>query len=859
MRWVFSAALSVALVCAQAPPQPASAQPPNQAEDARAAAQRRRIELNLLGAADTEGGESRRNENIQFNLVDNNALKELNIRIGVTATLVQEFRADRSFFGAEFGNVPAPPPHLKPAKRDSFHGDARWSHLNSVSSARTFFQAGPVQPAHENDCGFRAGVALWRGAMFQADGGQQKIRGQVNGNVLVPKPDERTALATDPATRAIVQRFLDAYPRALPNRTDVNPRALNTNAPQVINNDTAGLRLDQALGQKDRFIAQYNFSGQNVDAFQLVAGQNPDTRIKNHRTRLTWSRAWDARTVTDLTAGFDRLGSLLVPEPNSVGPMVSTGGLETLGPQAIIPIDRAMNVYRYAGSIRRTAKSHNWSAGFEIDRRQLNGAETDAHRGYFGFGNDFGRDAITNLRLGTPSQHIVSIGNIHRGFRNWEMQFYAGDAWRPHASTTVTYSLRYQPVSVPAEINHLNTVPYSSDLNNFAPALGLAQRLPRRWGVLRAAAGVQFGEIFPITYSQVRFSPPGSVKIAVPAPDLVHPLADTSKAKGNVYALDPLLATPYSYQYNASWEFEPVKTWRIQLGYVGSRSHKLLIMWYVNRAHVVSGIPQTTATINDRRPNSSIADFRWVLNGSRGYYDAARATLVLPRWHGLSMDAAYWFSKAMDLGSAYTNTAYDADSRLSRGQFEYESHSDMKGRSTFDQPHAFLWRGSYALPGNRKLWGGWNLSGVLLAKQGTPFTIGAGSDAPGFGNVDGNGGDRPNLLDPSILGRTVGNPDTSRALLPRSAFSYMKPTDDRGNLGRNTFRKGGIRNLNAILWKSWSFDVVRKLTLRAESVNLTNTAQFADPGLDLANGNFGQITNTLNEGRTFRLAASFAW
>ncbi|MDZ7637029.1 MAG: hypothetical protein U5J83_02030 [Bryobacterales bacterium] len=35
------------------------------------------VQLNLLGNANTAAGESRRNENIQFNLVDNNALKEL--------------------------------------------------------------------------------------------------------------------------------------------------------------------------------------------------------------------------------------------------------------------------------------------------------------------------------------------------------------------------------------------------------------------------------------------------------------------------------------------------------------------------------------------------------------------------------------------------------------------------------------------------------------------------------------------------------------------------------------------------------------------------------------------------------------
>ncbi|MBI3472174.1 MAG: hypothetical protein HY013_12530, partial [Candidatus Solibacter usitatus] len=804
---------------------PCSALAWQQAEPPKPAESSKRIELNLLGATDTAAGESRRNENIQFNLVDNNPLKELNVRLGTTAT-IHEFRAERGYFGAEFGNAPTAVLHLPALAKKSagLHGSLYLSHLNSVFSARSFFQAGDVKPARENDYGFAAGASPWRGARLQVDGSQQKLRGSVNGNVLVPKADERTPLAADPATRALVARFLAAYPADLPNRTERNPRALNRNASQVINNNHGGVRLDQSLGSKDHLALQYTFTSQSVRAFQLVAGQNPDTDTKSHQVRITWTRQWNAGTVTDFSTGFDRLGSLLRPEPHAVGPMVSISGLETLGPQSIIPIDRAQNLYRQAGGLRRSSGSHQWTAGFHLLRRQLNGKETDAHRGFFSFSNDFGRDAITNFRLGTPSQHIISIGDIHRGFRNWDMQYYADDTWRAATRLTLQYGLRYQPVTRPDEVNGRNTIPYDCDCNNLAPQFGAAFRLPRRWGSLRSAYGLQFGEIFPVTFQQVRFSPPGSVKIVVPAPDLVNPLGGRlADPRGNLYLLDPQLATPYSHQYNFSWEPDLSRTWKLQIGYVGSRSHKLLIMWYLNRAHLVPGIPQTTATLNQRRPDQRYADVRWVLNGSRGYFDAARIALVVPRWHGLSVDAAYWFSKAMDLGSSYTNTAYDADSRLARSQSEFETHRDMRARSGFDQPQAFLWRAAYAAP---KPLGGWMLSGVLLLKSGSPFTVMAGSDAPGFGNVDGNGGDRPNLLNPSILGRTIGHPDTSVGLLPPAAFAYITSTQDAGALGRNTFRRGGIHNLNASLSRGWTVSGEKRISLRAESINLLNAPQF---------------------------------
>jgi len=50
----------------------------------------------------------------------------------------------------------------------------------------------------------------------------------------VPKQDERIRCYRC-AVRAIVQRFL--MPSQLPNRPDINERALNTNSPQHIDGD----------------------------------------------------------------------------------------------------------------------------------------------------------------------------------------------------------------------------------------------------------------------------------------------------------------------------------------------------------------------------------------------------------------------------------------------------------------------------------------------------------------------------------------------------------------------------------------------------------------------------------------------
>jgi hypothetical protein len=87
----------------------------------------------------------------------------------------------------------------------------------------------------------------------------------------------------------------------------------------------------------------------------------------------------------------------------------------------------------------------------------------------------------------------------------------------------------------------------------------------------------------------------------------------------------------------------------------------------------------------------------------------------------------------------------------------------------------------------------------------------------------------------------------------------MQPTDSGGNLGVNVFRRGGIRNVNAAIARTWLLRSDTRLILRAESINLMNTPQFAEPGSVLGTPEFGYITNTLNDGRTFRFTASFAW
>lgn len=853
-----SVALTRALLAADGgtpPRKPMSPAPPPTTPAAATAAQAPRLSTG-----------AQRNENVAVYQIDNDAIKEANIRLGTSTTIVPEAPVAASFYAAEHGRPPGEALLLRPAeKHTDWHGELFEMHQNGVFNARTFFQVGSVMPSHRNVYGGRFTGTVKHLGVLGGSFQQRSIRGMVNGNVLVPLPAERSSPAGDPRVRALIDRWLLAYPNILPNRPDFDPRALNTNAPQQIDEIDGSLRLDRDAGKNGRLTLLQGIKRQRTNAFQLVAGQNPNSEIHTLRSRLNYSRALSPGTEFVAGISFQRTKSVLVSEPNAVGPRVRFGyQIEELGPDSQYPVNRAQNTWRYGAAVTRTAAGgrHQISFGGDAYRYQLNGNEGNNERGQFQFGNNFGRSALENFLLGLPSSYETSIGDFWRGFRNWAADLYAADKIRISPRLQVYLGLRYSLESAPVEVNALDRIPYSCDCNNFSPRVAVAWQAGGGW-VLRASYSVSFGRVEPVTLQQVRMDMPHIHYVIIQNPDILDPLrgVDTQHGRNSPTVLSPDLVGPYSHQYNFGIERKLANRFPLHIGYIGSRAFKMINVYTANRGLPVPGIPLTTATVDQRRADPRFYDIRMVVNGGIAYFDAAQATLDVPRSHGLTGRLSYTFSKAIDMGSDFAFTAANKDMLSGRSQGEFYALQDKKGLSNFDSTHAFTMSWTYDVPllptGRRAKWllDGWQLSGVSLIKSGTPLTLFVGSDAPGFGNVDGGSGDRPNILDASILGTTLSNPDMAPLVLRRDRFAYVRPGDLRGDLGRNTLRKAGIANLNAAVTKQWRWPgpSERAVLFRAEAYNMTNKAQFDEPQRNLSSPAFGKITNTLNDGRVMQL------
>ena len=801
---------------------------------------------------------ARRNQNIQINMVDTQALIESLDRQGAQVSPVGEFSATRQNYAAEFGGVGSAPRIVRSARQDTYHGELYGTHNNNWLNARTFFQVGPVLPSRRNQYGFRFGGPLASDRLsFLVTGEETRESGFVNDNVLVPLPSERVSTATDPEVRALVQEWLAAYPEELPNRPEIDQRLLNTNASQVIRNSGGSFRLDWARTEQQVLSARYSFGDNFIDGFELVAGQNPDQRLRPQTLNLALDQQLSDRT--QLRAGFNfirRKVHVLVP-PLAVGPFIYVSGLAFLGPSFELPIRRVSNDFEYLVQGTTAADGHLLEWGGGVRRTQLNEFQADGARGTFGFDANFGRSPIENFLAGQSTRYTIILGELYRGFRRTDFSLYVNDRIRVRGNLHVTLGLRYEFAGKPSEVNQLTDFPQDSDSNNFAPRIGLSWN--RGATVIRAGYGISYGSVFPATFRPARLNPPEIFRVVLQSPDLLDPLKDFVQEPGEtprsgLNLMDPELVTPYSHQFTLEFERELFADLRVKATYIGSRTWKLFRIVRENRAQRVEGIPFETRTTNDRRPDQRFFSVARMTNQARGYFDAGQLSLDRVFSQGLAIRATYTWSKALDTGSNFSNPGTNRQERYA--QDESIAFQDLKARSSFDAPHSLQLGYTFQLPG--RFLRGWAVSGITILKDGTPFTIQTGTDAPPFGNVDGERGDRPSILDTSILGASVDNPDTALTILRRDAFDAEAPfREGYGNLARNMFRKDGTMNFNLAISRTFALSGDQTLLFRTEFINAFNHPQFSPPNSRMAADSFGQITNTQNDGRNVQFSLRF--
>ena len=234
-------------------------------------------------------------------------------------------------------------------------------------------------------------------------------------------------------------------------------------------------------------------------------------------------------------------------------------------------------------------------------------------------------------------------------------------------------------------------------------------------------------------------------------------------------------------------------------------------------------------------------------------YNSLQSGLRVESFHGLTVQLAYTWSHEID------ETSSDLNSISNPFNTKYD-----RGSGSLDRRHIFNANYIYALPffakssnfAAREALGGWEFSGVTVAERGTPQAITYnGSDTLGLG------GDTTNR--PNQSGK-VSYPKTQAAWFNTSVFSSpTAPWDGGASQGFGSAGKDAVVQPGRLRFDMSLFKVIAltphegpSVEIRIESFNTFNHTQFDQFDSGSTDGNFGQITSAYDP-RVLQLGAKF--
>jgi hypothetical protein len=99
------------------------------------------------------------------------------------------------------------------------------------------------------------------------------------------------------------------------------------------------------------------------------------------------------------------------------------------------------------------------------------------------------------------------------------------------------------------------------------------------------------------------------------------------------------------------------------------------------------------------------------------------------------------------------------------------------------------------------------------------------------------------LLDQTLIGRVVKDPNTSTLILRKDLFRAYAAGDSLDSVvPRNAFVGDGLNTLDLGLYKTFRVAGRATLAVRMEAFNVFNTVQYGFPDANFSNTTFGQLT-----------------
>jgi hypothetical protein len=615
-------------------------------------------------------------------------------------------------------------------------------------------------------------------------------------------------------------------------------------------------------------------------------------------------------------------GELTNPYPEVPG--ITVGGL-TGYQQGFGPNEFVENSFEWRDVVTWTRGSHNLKIGGGYTREH---ADNDSSRTYnrptYDFNNVFDFAADTpraHAQVGMDPLTAGPVTSLTRFHRTQSVSSFVQDDWKVRRNLTINAGLRYE--------GFLNIYDASGDMANIVMGSGsdlrtrlqgaqvverhyylegglwsggqhtLAPRASVAWDPtgdgrmsVRGGIGRSFDRMSNQIWDSEHLNLPGFAIATVLASDPTarpvfglgrnrempydypRPIGLTGglnqfgglvNGRGLVHVVDPNFDDMYLDNWFAGVQRAISSAVAVEADYLGSRGRNAYRKFDINRYN---------GDMLDGRFDGILPGFaaiNYTESTDQSTFHGGTIALRVNRT-SVQLSTAYTFGKATDYSSSFS-AAGRPDA--------YGPPDQEKGPADFDVRQKLALSANWLLPSPaggvaRKIAGGWQLAGVLVAQAGTPFSVvcnGRGfiavRDASGaiIGNsgcdfnADNAGNDRPNVPAFGDSKSGLSNDDFLTGIFSASDFPIPAPGSP-GTLGRNTFRGPRYFNVDLmfarVLRTPWGFGSSGNLQLRFESFNLFNTLNLNTPDNNMINATFGRATSA-QPGRIVQFSTRFSF
>src|SRR4051794_7606321 len=564
-----------------------------------------------------------------------------------------------------------------------------------------------------------------------------------------------------------------------------------------------------------------------------------------------------------------------VTDPTLAGPPnITVNGFAAVG--GTQPLGRVDKTLHFTDSMSWARGSHQMKFGGEFRLADLFVFYDSNKRGTFTYDGTVGPwsslptsqasaalKSLADFMAGSYATGIIVRGNTHHDYVQNSADLFFQDVWSASSKLTLNFGARY---TYPGVL-------HASDgkLTNFLPDQGMvstdslypAQKdaVSPRFGftyvptdsrktVIRGGYGL-FYDMFAVAFftANTGFANGGALGVGnnrggeqpvfsitqrrLTVSNGVPIFGTTPQPPYGAFAVSQDLRLPFVENFNVNVEQQLGPTTIAQIGYVGTRGHRLALMRDINAATPAATLAQARRPYAARYPD--LAAINELESIGRSEYNSLQLSLIQNAWHGVSGRLNYTLSHAMDNGSEARNTL---------PMIQDNVDADW-GNAAFDIRHVFTAGFTYSLPafGTSRFGDGWQLNAIATFQSGTPFTITTGTDASGTGVRS----DRPNLIGDPYSG-IVQPTTTPLSLLYFNPAAFAAPAPGTfGNLERNALYGPGFKSVDVSVFKTTKLSGGTSLQLRLEVFNLFNTINWANPGAVVSSStSFGVITNTRN-------------